>query len=117
MSEHEMNQLIRIVLRKLFPKWLKWVLGIIAGVTISLIGWIIIEGFNTVVGQKQDAKDVQELKVQIKNKVDISLFEQYMRANSSDILEIKTDFNDFVGRWENSQEIIQNDIKEILKRK
>jgi putative Mn2+ efflux pump MntP len=117
MSEHEMQQLIRMILRKLFPKWLKWVFGIIAGVLISLIGWVIIEGFNTVVGQKQDAKDIQEFKAQINGKVDKSLFEQYMQATSSDMLDIKKDFNNFVVRWEDSQKIIQSDIKEILKRK
>jgi putative Mn2+ efflux pump MntP len=106
-----------MVLKKLFPKWLKWALSILAGVIISLVAWIIIEGFNTVVGQKQDNKDIQELKVQIKNKVDISSFQQYIETNKSDINEIKTDFDNFVIRWEDSQKIIQSDIKEILKRK
>jgi hypothetical protein len=113
MSEHELAELIRQIKKSVFPIWLKWIMGIISGIIIGMLTWMLLTGFNTVVGQKQNSNDIILIQKELEKKVDASLFRQYIEANGVAHENIKEEMKNVT----NGQLVIQSDIKELLKRK
>ncbi|MCK9220273.1 MAG: hypothetical protein M0P47_09525 [Bacteroidales bacterium] len=113
MSEHDLNELAKLLKKSIFSTGIKWFLAITATIISTVIVTTLSMVFSANYGTKQNTKDIIELKSEFDRKVDQAVFKQYLQENTSDHYDIKEEIKGL----KDGQIVIQSDIKQLLRRK
>lgn len=113
MGENDIQELARLIRKSIFSPVVKWTMGIVGTLLVALIIGIVTTTYNNSYGTMQNTRDIQTINEQMKQKADITSLGQYLQENTTAHQDIKGELKEM----RDSQIIIQQDIKELLKRK